>query len=113
MMALDLGGNWDKELQRLELSQFLTTKQVWEILSPFEPGAPVSKMDFAKMYKDLNVFNPTVEPIDGKSKKLPSTELGSFQLPGGKEGIGSNNWAISLPIPCGDSPFGDWGFVNP
>jgi len=28
MMAYDLGGNWNKELQRLELSQYLTTKQV-------------------------------------------------------------------------------------
>ena len=60
MMAYDLGGNWDKELQRLELSQFLTTKQIWEILPSFETGGPVSNMDFAKIYKDLNIFNPFV-----------------------------------------------------
>ncbi|WP_197713986.1 penicillin acylase family protein [Polynucleobacter necessarius] len=34
MMAYDLGGNWQKELQRLELSQYLNTKQVWEITPP-------------------------------------------------------------------------------
>lgn len=62
MMALDLGGNWHKELQRLELSQFLTTQQIWEVLPPFE-AEPVTKMDLAKLYKDLNVFNPKAGPV--------------------------------------------------
>jgi len=57
MMALDLGGNWQKELQRLELSQFLTTEQVWQVLPPFVAGDPVTRMDFAKMYRDNKVFN--------------------------------------------------------
>ncbi len=94
MMAYDLGGNWDKELQRLELSQFLTTKQIWEILPSFETGGPVSNMDFAKIYKDLNIFNPFEK----------STELGSFDLPGGKEGIGSNNWALSGKLTASGKP---------
>ncbi len=94
MMALDLGGNWDKELQRLELSQFLTTKQIWEILPPYEPGAPVSNLDFAKMYQDLKLFNPAAGP----------TELGSLDLPGGKEGIGSNNWALSGKLTSSGKP---------
>ncbi len=94
MMALDLGGNWDKELQRLELSQFLSTKQIWEIFPPFEPGGPVSNIDFAKIYKDLNVFNATTS----------STELGSFDLPSGKEGIGSNNWALSGKLTASGKP---------
>jgi len=104
MMALDLGGNWDKELQRLALSQFLTTKQIWEILPSFEPDAPVSSMDFAKMYKDLKVFNPIAGPSKDKSKNLPSTELGSLDLPGGKEGIGSNNWALSGKLTASGKP---------
>jgi len=104
MMALDLGGNWDKEFQRLELSQFLTTKQIWEILPPYEPGSQVSNLDFAKMYKDLNLFNPAAGPIEGRSKNLPSTELGSFDLPGGKEGIGSNNWALSGKLTSSGKP---------
>ena len=94
MMAYDLGGNWDKELQRLELSQFLTTKQIWEILPSFETGGPVSNIDFAKIYKDLNIFNPFEK----------STELGSFNLPGGKEGIGSNNWALSGKLTASGKP---------
>ena len=104
MMALDLGGNWDRELQRLELSQFLTTKQIWEILPPYEPGAPVSNLDFAKMYQDLKLFNPEAGPSEGRTKQLPSTELGSFDLPGGKEGIGSNNWALSGKLTSSGKP---------
>ena len=104
MMALDLGGNWDKELQRLELSQFLTTKQIWEIIPPYEPGAPVSNMDFAKLYKDLNVFNPATGPAEGRSNNLPSTELGLLDIPGGKEGIGSNNWALSGKLTASGKP---------
>ena len=104
MMALDLGGNWDKELQRLELSQFLTTKQIWEVLPPYEPGGQVSNMDFAKIYKDLKVFNPVAGPAEGGSKNLPATEHGSINLPGGKEGIGSNNWALSGKLTSSGKP---------
>ncbi len=95
MMAYDLGGNWQKELQRLELSQFLSTKQIWEVMPSFEVGEPVSNLDFAKIYRDLKVFNPKAGPINSRSKKLPATELGLIDLPGGKDGIGSNNWALS------------------
>jgi penicillin amidase len=90
MMAYDLGGNWQKELQRLELSQYLSTKQVWEVIQPYTEGEPVSNLDFAKLYHELDVFNTNPE-----SKKLPSTELSVNDLPGGKDGIGSNNWVFS------------------
>jgi len=96
MMAYDLGGNWQKELQRLELSQYLSTKQVWEVMPSFEPsGEPLTSMDFAKLYKDLGVFNAQSGPANSKSKNLPATELTHVDLPGGKDGIGSNNWALS------------------
>ena len=104
MMAYDLGGNWQKELQRLELSQFLSTKQVWEITPPYDAGEPVSNMDFAKIYQDLKVFNPNAGPAQDKSKKLPSTELSSIALPGGKDGIGSNNWALSGKLTASGKP---------
>ncbi len=104
MMAYDLGGNWDKELQRFELSQFLSTKQIWEVLPPYEVGSLVSSMDFAKLYKELNVFNPATGLSEEKSKKLPTTELGSLDLPGGKDGIGSNNWALSGKLTTSGKP---------
>ena len=104
MMALDLGGNWHKELQRLELSQFLTTKQVWEVMPAYTPGEPVSNADFAKMYRDINVFNPNPLARDQKSKKLPATELTLNEVPGGKDGIGSNNWALSGKLTASGKP---------
>ena len=95
MMAYDLGGNWHKELQRLELSQYLSTKQVWEVTPPNEPGEPVSNVDFSKLYRDLKVFHPTPGPAEAKPQNLPATELSQWDRLGGKDGIGSNNWALS------------------
>lgn len=95
MMAYDLGGNWHKELQRLELSQYLSTKQVWEVTPPNEAGEPVSNMDFAKLYKELKVFHPVPGPAESKPENLPATELTQWDQLGGKDGIGSNNWALS------------------
>ncbi|MCW1966213.1 penicillin acylase family protein [Polynucleobacter sp.] len=103
MMALDLGGNWHKELQRLELSRVLSTKQIWEVMPPFE-AEPVTTMDFAKLYKDLNVFNPQAGPVNSRSKKLPATELSDIDIPGSKDGIGSNNWALSGKLTASGKP---------
>lgn len=104
MMALDLGGNWHKELQRLELSQFLTTKQVWEVMPAYTPGEPVSHLDFAKIYQDINVFNPNPLARDQKSKNLPATELAINEVPGGKDGVGSNNWALNGKLTVSSKP---------
>ena len=104
MMAYDLGGNWNQELQRLELSQFLTTKQIWEVMPSFEPGNPVTTMDFAKMYQDLNVYSPTGRQPHNRSKNLPATELSHVDLPGATEGIGSNNWALSGKLTASGKP---------
>ena len=95
MMAYDLGGNWQKELQRLELSQYLTTKQVWEVMPPYEAGDLVSNQDFAKLYKDIKVFHPKPGPAESKPQNLPATELSQWDQLGGKDGVGSNNWALS------------------
>ena len=104
MMAYDLGGNWQKELQRLELSQFLTTKQVWEVIPLHNQNETLSNLDFAKLYRDLKVFNPKTGPAEGKSKDLPATELAMYELPGGKDGIGSNNWALSGKLTSSGKP---------
>lgn len=95
MMAYDLGGNWQRELQRLELSKYLSTQQVWEVIPPYAHGELVSNMDFAKLYRELRVFNTNTKDENPKSKNLPATELSANDLPGGKDGIGSNNWALS------------------
>ncbi len=103
MMAMDLGGNWQKELQRLELSRDLTTAQIWEVLPPYTQGNPVTKMDFAALYKNMGIFASTdasksIKPLGIQDVRQPDTKqdqlLRAF-LPGGIEGIGSNNWALS------------------
>ena len=108
MMAYDLGGNWQKELQRLELSQYLSTKQVWEVLPPYEPGEPVSNMDFSKLYRELKVFHPSPGPAEAKPQNLPSTELGGldhqWDQMGGRDGIGSNNWALNGKLSATGKP---------
>jgi penicillin G amidase len=104
MMAYDLGGNWQKELQRLELSQFLSTKQVWEVIPLHNQNEILTNLDFAKMYRDLKVFNPKTGPAEGKSKDLPETELAMHELPGGKDGLGSNNWALGGKLTASGKP---------
>ena len=95
MMAYDLGGNWQKELQRLELSQYLSTKQVWEVIQPYDQDEPVSNVDFSKMYREMKVFHPSPGPAEKKPQNLPATELTQLEQMGARDGIGSNNWALS------------------
>ncbi|MBU3605166.1 penicillin acylase family protein [Polynucleobacter sp. MWH-Creno-3A4] len=104
MMDFDLGGNWSKELQRLELSQFLTTKQVWDVLPAYIPGEPVTNVDFSKMYRDLGVYPASVKGSSSQSHKLPANDLSANDLPGGKDGIGSNNWALSGKLTASGKP---------
>jgi penicillin G amidase len=102
MMAMDLGGNWQKELQRLELSRDLTTAQIWEVLPPYTPGNPVTKMDFAALYKNMGIFakvdtETRNKPLGIQDVRQPNQQEQILQalLPGGREGLGSNNWALS------------------
>ena len=106
VLALDLGGNWQKELQRLGLAQYVTTAQVWEVIPPYPDTKPVSNVDFAKLYQDLQVYptskksqlqQPTHPPQAQPAKFLQNkTDLQlSHFLPGGKDGMGSNNWVLS------------------
>ena len=104
MMSYDLGGNWSKELLRFELSQYLSTKQVWEVVQPYSADELVTDVDFAKMYRDHNVFNATSKDPSPRPNNLPSTELSSNDLPGGKDGIGSNNWALSGKLTASGKP---------
>ena len=104
MMAYDLGGNWSKELQRLELSQFLTTKQVWEIVPPYDEGELVSNVDFAKLYRDLQVFHPKPGASEGRPQNLPATELSFLEHMGARDGIGSNNWALNGKLSSSGKP---------
>lgn len=103
MMAMDLGGNWQKELQRLELSRDLTTAQIWEVLPPYTQGNPVSKMDFGALYKNMGIFakddtSQSIKPLgiqDVRKLDTRQDQMLHALLPGSMEGTGSNNWALS------------------
>ena len=56
MMALDLGGNWHKEFLRLELSEKLDTHHIWEVLPPYPCETPPTNTNFAKIYRDIDLF---------------------------------------------------------
>jgi len=58
MMAYDLGGNWHRELQRLELSQYLSTKQVWDVTPPNEPVNPLAIWILPSSIKSSRCFIP-------------------------------------------------------
>ena len=104
MMDFDLGGNWNKELQRFELSQYLSTKQVWDVVQPYVPGELVTDVDFAKMYRDLGIYRSTTKSSTQQPHKLPAHELGVNDLSSGKDGIGSNNWALSGKLTASGKP---------
>ena len=56
MMALDLGGNWGTEFARLTAAKALPTDKLWQLLTPYPGEQPASKVDFAKLYADLEVY---------------------------------------------------------
>lgn len=110
MMALDLGDNWQKELFRLELSQHLTTAQIWDVMPPYPGSTPVSTVDFAKLYKDLGVFRQGSKLVQPKSHNardahlLHTADLEPW-LNDHKEGLGSNNWVLTGKKTLSGKPF--------
>ena len=59
MMALDLGGNWGNEFARLSTAQTLTTSQLRQLFKRDPGEAPVTNVDFHKLYVGLGVYNTT------------------------------------------------------
>ena len=86
MMALDLGGNWGLEFARLSAAQKLPTQRLWELFTPYPGEAPVSKVDFSKLYADLGVY--TTEPVSAtKTAAAPATNKMANDLFGIKNAL--------------------------
>lgn len=98
MMALDLGDNWQKELFRLELSQYLSTAEIWQVMPPYPGSNPVTTMDFAKLYREHQVFKPTQSKVqamrDSEPYLLKHADTVGW-LSDQQEGLGSNNWVLT------------------
>ena len=98
MMALDLGDNWQKELFRLELSQYLSTTDIWQVMPPYPGTNPVTNIDFAKLYREHQVFKPTQSKAQTLLHRDPyllkhADTVG--WLSDQQEGLGSNNWVLT------------------
>jgi penicillin amidase len=117
LMALDLGGNWGAEFARLTAAQHLPTQRMWQLLAPYGKEPPVSKVDFAKLYADLQVYRKALPEDASDATKTGATSAGSTELAAGfesnmvaqmqrwsndfagnagnVEGKGSNNWVVA------------------
>ncbi|MBM3570638.1 MAG: penicillin acylase family protein, partial [Alphaproteobacteria bacterium] len=78
MMAWDLGGNWQAEIQRARLSARLTPQQIAEFLPPYPGEAPVALPDLAELYRGL-----PLETLWASAPRQP------------EDSIGSNNWVVA------------------
>jgi penicillin amidase len=106
MMALDLGGNWGTEFVRLAALQKLSTQELWQLMPAYGTEAPATKLDLAKLYKDLNVFaRKDQKSASHTGSGLPNeNSLQAFlgkDINGWATGLGhidsrgSNNWVVS------------------
>ena len=96
MMALDLGGNYNNELFRLNLARHFTTEQIWQLM-PQYPGDPVPETaDFAGLYRQLGVFKPELKTSDASHDVQQAQALPpQMFLTEPTEGLGSNNWVVA------------------
>ncbi len=114
MMALDLGGNWGVEFARLSAAQKVPTAQLWQLFPAYTGEQPASKVDLAKLYADLGVYNNTIKTGAARAYSMPATALfdlkNTLKNPflaapadlaalardaGNIEGKGSNNWVVA------------------
>ena len=96
MMALDLGGNWGNEAARFSLAQVLSTEQLWQLMPPYKGESPATRVDLAKLYRELGAYTPAGQSA---AAPLPSQPLAAWSQEwvrdiGTLDGKGSNNWVV-------------------
>ena len=111
VMALDLGGNWGKELLRMQLASRLDTEEIWQLVPPY-PGDPrPTKVDFAKIYRQLGLYRASPDsgsqasdlgrvyaewpPFTDWQQQMGVSTSAWFDRLGQVDGVGSNNWVLS------------------
>jgi penicillin G amidase len=94
IMALDLGGNWGAEFARFSSLQKLSTAELWQLLPAYEGEAPATKVDLAKLYKDLDAYAKETHKTSG----FPSKNGLQANLFAGFNNMGTeiNDWAAGL-----------------
>ncbi len=91
MMAWDLGGNWNAEMQRLRLSATLPVERIEQLLPAYPGEPPIELRDYAALYRDLGL-HAEVKRVSWAER---ADELLRFAPPSGLDGIGSNNWVVA------------------
>lgn len=103
MMALDLGGNWGNEFARLSVLQRLNTAELWQLMPPYPGEAPTTRVDLARLYRDLGVYasapangtRTSVAPAAGPWATAMAHDIQDWAANiGNVEGKGSNNWVV-------------------
>ena len=87
MMAWDLGGNWNSELQRMRLALKFPVQRVDELMPSYPGEKPPVTADYAALYRELK--------IGSTSTTQAWLNLPELAPPSGVEGVGSNNWVLS------------------
>ena len=79
VMALDLGGNFRRELARLDLLSVLSPEQVMQFYPPYPGEQPLPLPDIAALYDGLKIADLGITPGASAAEK----------------GLGSNNWVVA------------------
>ncbi|MGI9152983.1 MAG: penicillin acylase family protein, partial [Rubrivivax sp.] len=87
MMAWDLGGNWNSELQRMRLALTFPMQRVHELMPPYPGEPPAAMADVSTLYRELK--------IGAGSATQAWLSLPEQAPPSGVEGAGSNNWVLA------------------
>lgn len=87
MMAWDLGGNWNSELQRMRLALTFPAQRVHELMPPYPGERPAATADVSTLYRELKIG------ATGATQSWLS--LPEQAPPSGVEGVGSNNWVLA------------------
>ncbi len=86
MMSWDLGGNWSKEITRLELASRLPANRIEEFYPPYPGNQKIKFPDLEKLYG----FK-----LNKSSKVLAENQFPELLRNSGQTGVGSNNWVLS------------------
>ncbi len=87
MMAWDLGGNWNTEVQRMRFALKLPLARVNELVPPYPGDAVAKTLDYAALYRSLG--------LNAGNTQTALNRLEDAAPPSGIEGTGSNNWVVA------------------
>ena len=89
MMALDLGGNWRRELRRFTYAKDWSVEKINDLMMPYPGDEPLTTVDYPALYKQHGVYSAVNSLVSAVPAMLAAAPIS------GLEGIGSNNWVLA------------------